>query len=136
MVHPQRETAEDQFTIVPAVIADAARRYQRIREIEKEHLAAMARQNLLIEWSTEVRAVVLEARGRIQDARAAREQFRRQVREFVVTLKAARDSLPAVLRHTRSMLRLLEQSGAIEPGDDWFKTEVIEWAIEDYETAA
>ncbi len=136
MVLQQRATADAWYSIVPPVISDAARHYQRYRDVEKAHLAAMARHNLFEEWSPEVRATVLEARERIHEARAAREQFRRQVRDFVVTLRAAREPLPAVLRYTRSMLQLLENGGVIVAGDGWLEAEVLEWAIEEYESAA
>jgi hypothetical protein len=96
----------------------------------------MARHNLLEEWSPEVRATVLEARAGIQAARAARDQFRRQVRDFVLTLRAAREPLPAVLRYTRSMLQILESGGSITAGDGWLEAEVLEWAIEEYESIA
>jgi hypothetical protein len=134
MVLPQRATAEQLFSVVPDVIANAAHQYQQVREIEKEQLAEMAQHNLLEEWSSEVRAVVLEARLRIQEARGARERFRRQVREFVLALRASHEPLPTVLRHTRSMLQLLEGAGALEPGDGWLEAEVLEWAIEEFES--
>jgi hypothetical protein len=115
------------------MVAAAATRYQRFREIEQHHLERMARHNLLVDWTTEVRAIVLDARERIREARAAREDFRRQVREFVLALRAAREPLPVVLRHTRAMLQLLETSGALRNDDGWLEAEVIEWAIEEFE---
>jgi hypothetical protein len=133
MVLPQRATAEGNFSIVPPAVSSAAQRYQRFREIEKEHLALMARHNLLDDWSEEVTATVLAARGRIHEAREAREQFRQQVREFVLALRTVRESLPAVLRHTRSMIQLLETTGAITADGGWLEAEVLEWAIEEYE---
>lgn len=134
MVLPQRATAEPTYQVVPPVVALAATRYQAARAVEKEHLAIMARHNLLGEWSEEVRATVLAARERVQEARAARDEFRRQVRTFVIALRTASEPLSAVLRHTRSMLQLLEQSGALEPDDGWLEAEVLEWAMEEYET--
>jgi hypothetical protein len=133
MVLPQRAPVAE-FSVVPPVISIAAERYQRFKQIEKDHLALMARHNLLDEWSDDVRATVLEARERIKEARAAREDFRQQVREFVHALRAAGDSLPSTLRHTRSMLQLLERSGAVAPDGGWLEAEVLEWAIEEYES--
>jgi len=135
MVLPQRTSAEELFTLVPAVIADSARQYQRVRSAEQTHLAAMARVNLLAEWTPEVRAVVLEAREAVRQAREARADFRLHVRQFVLALHGARDPLPAVLRHTRSMLQLLERGGSIEADGGWFEAEVLEWAIQEYESA-
>jgi len=135
MVLQQRATADAWYNVIPPVLGDAARHYQRYREVEKEHLAQMARHNLLDDWSPEVRATVLEARERIHEAREAREQFRRQVRDFVLALHTAREPLPAVLRHTRSLLQLLERGGSIAAGDGWLEAEVLEWAIQEYESA-
>jgi hypothetical protein len=132
MVLPQRARSDD-YSLVPREVAQAAQQYQRLKEIEQQHLALMARHNLLDDWTTEVRDTVLQARERIREARAARETFRAQVREFVVTLRSAREPLPAVLRHTRSMLELLEHSGAIQADGGWLEAEVLEWAIEEYE---
>ena len=134
-VPQQRAIAEvAEFSLVPPMVAAAATRYQRFREIEQHHLERMARHNLLVDWTTEVRAIVLDARERIREARAAREDFRRQVREFVLALRAAREPLPVVLRHTRAMLQLLETSGALRNDDGWLEAEVLEWAIEEFET--
>ena len=136
MVPQQHATARtDDFRVVPPDVANAAARYQRLREIEAEHLALMARHNLLEDWTPEVRATVLAARDRIREARVARTEFRAQVREFVLALRATRDPLPAVLRHTRVMLQLLETSGAIRADGGWFEAEVLEWAIEEFESA-
>jgi hypothetical protein len=135
MVLPQRAPADDSFDLISPVITTAATHYQRAREIEKEHLALMARHDLLGEWSEEVRQTVLTARERIQEARRSREHFRHQVTQFVVALRSAGEPLPAVLRHTRSMVQLLERCGAIEPDDGWLEAEILEWAIEDFETA-
>src|SRR3954465_12626636 len=85
-------------------IATAATRYQVFRELEAEHLAVMAKQNLLVEWTPEVRSTVLAAREHIKDAREARGRFREYVRAFVLERRSARELLPQVLRHTRSML--------------------------------
>jgi predicted RNA-binding Zn ribbon-like protein len=116
------------------MVAAAATRYQRFREIEQHHLERMARFNLLADWTTETRSVVLDARERIREARAAREDFRRLVREFVLALRSASEPLPVVLRQTRAMLQLLETSGALRSDDGWLEAEVLEWAIEEFET--
>jgi len=137
MVFQQRASAEPAtFNAIPSEVARAASVYQRSREIEREQLAVMAQHNLLAEWTPEVRATVLEARERIREARAAREQFREQVREFVLTRKAACEPLWSVLRQTRAMVQLLESAGAIQSDDGWLEADVLEWAIEDYESAA
>jgi hypothetical protein len=136
MVLPQRATAEELFNVVPPIIAADARQYQRARATEQTHLAAMAGLNLLGEWTAEVRSTVLEAREAIQQAREARADFRLHVRQFVLALRAAREPLPAVLRHTRSMLQLLERCGSLDADGGWFEAEVLEWAIEEYESAA
>lgn len=134
-VHQQRAVAEvTAFSPVPPIVAAAATRYQRFREIEQFHLERMARHNLLADWTPEIRAIVLDARERIREARAAREEFRRQVREFVVALRSASEPLPAVLRHTRTLLQLLETSGALRSDGGWLEAEVLEWAIEEFET--
>lgn len=138
MVLPQRaaDNSNSDYGIVPREIAEAAQRYQQFKEIEKEQLALMARHNLLMEWTADVRETVMEARAGIREARAARETFRAQVREFVLTLRSAREPLSAVLRHTRSMLELLERAGAIQSDGGWLEAEVLEWVIEEYEAAA
>ena len=137
MVRAQRATAEEaEYSLVPAEIAAAATTYQQMKEVESVHLAEMARHNLLLEWTDDVRAVVVEARARIQEAGAARTRFREHVREFVRALRGAREPLSAVLRHTRVMMRLLEQSGAVRVDDGWLEAEVLEWAIEEYENVA
>jgi hypothetical protein len=133
MVLPQRARSDDDYGLVPREVAEAAQRYQLFKEIETQHLALMSRHNLLADWTAEVHATVIEARARIREARAARDAFRTQVREFVLALRTAHEPLPAVLRHTRSMLELLEQSGAIQPDGGWFEAEVLEWAIEEFE---
>jgi hypothetical protein len=137
MVFQQRTSADPAtYSPIPPEVAHAATAYQRSREIEKEQLALMARHNLLNEWTPEVRATVLEARERIREARAAREQFREQVREFVLVLRAAREPLWSVLRQTRALVQMLESVGAIQSDDGWLEADVLEWAIEDYESAA
>lgn len=137
MASAQRATATDaEYSLVPAEIAAAAGRYQRMKEVESVHLAEMARHNLLLDWSDDVRAVVLEARQYIRETCDARTRFRDHVREFVHALRDAREPLSAVLRHTRVMIHLLERSGAIRGDDGWLEAEVLEWAIEEYENAA
>ena len=134
-VPQQRAVAEvSEFSSVPPMVASAATRYQRFREIEQFHLERMARHNLLADWTPEIRAIVLDARERIREARAAREDFRRQVREFVVALRLASEPLPAVLRRTRALLQQLETSGALRSDGGWLEAEVLEWAIEEFET--
>src|ERR1051326_4458562 len=64
------------FSALPPGVADAASVYQRLREIEKSHLALMARHNLLAEWTPEIRETVLAARKHIHETSAAREKFR------------------------------------------------------------
>jgi hypothetical protein len=132
MVSQQRATGQERFDVVPPVIASAATQYQYARAIEKEHLALMAQHDLLGEWSNETRTTVLTARTRIQEAREARDLFRGQVRTFVLALRSAGEPLPAVLRHTRSMIHLLERANAITP-DGWLEAEVVEWAIHEFE---
>lgn len=132
MVLPQRARWDD-CGLVPHGAAHAAQRYQQLKASEQQHLALMARHNLLADWTTEVRDTVLQARERIREARAAREAFRVQVREFVLALRAAREPLPSVLRQTRSMLEMLERSGSIQPDGGWLEAEVLEWAIEEFE---
>ena len=43
---------------------------------------------------------------------------------------------PRVLRHTRTMLQLLENAGALKEDGGWLEAEVLEWAIEEYENVA
>jgi len=121
---------------IPYEIATAATRYQVFRELEAEQLALMARQNLLVEWTPEVRATVLAAREHIKDAREARSRFREHVRAFVLGWRSAQEPLPQVLRHTRSMLQSLERIGAIREDDGWLEAEVLEWAIEEFENVS
>lgn len=136
-VPQQRAVAEvAEFSLVPPMVAAAATRYQRFREIEQFHLERMARHNLLVDWTPEVRAIVLDARERIREARAARDAFRRQVRDFVVALRSASEPLPAVLRQTRALLQLLESAGALRNDGGWLEAEVLEWAIEEFENVS
>jgi len=121
---------------IPYEIATAATRYQVFRELEAEQLALMARQNLLVEWTPEVRATVLAAREHIKDAREARSRFREHVRAFVLGWRSTHEPLPQVLRHTRSMLQGLERIGAIREDDGWLEAEVLEWAIEEFENVS
>lgn len=133
MVLPQRATAEAGFRLVPPVLSTAAASYQQARETEKEQLALMARHDLLGEWTEEITSTVLTARGHIRDAAAARGAFRRQIREFVTVMRGANEPLSTVLRHTRSMMALLENTGAIAADGGWLEAEVLEWVIEDFE---
>ena len=133
-VPQQRAIAEvAEFSLVPPMVAAAATRYQRFKEIEQDHLERMARHNLLVDWTPEVRATVLDARERIREARVARAEFRRQIREFVLALRSVSEPLPAVLRHTRAMVQLLETSGALRSDGGWLEAEILEWAIEEFE---
>jgi hypothetical protein len=124
------------YSLVPAEVAAAATRYQAFREIEAEHLALMARYNLALEWTPEVRHVVFNAGDHIRHARDARLAFRHQVREFVLALRRARESLSSVLQRTRSLIHMLETQGALRGDGGWLEAEVLEWAIEEYENAA
>ncbi len=135
---PQRQATARSVghSFVPMEIANAATRYQAFREVEAEHLARMARHNLLEEWSPEVRAVVLTARHHVQEAGHARRSLRTYVREVVVGLKATNQPLPSVLLGIRLLLERLEESGAIRSDGGWFEAEVLEWTIQEYESAA
>ena len=133
MVHPQRALADDAYRPVAVELSKAATRYQQAREIEKRHLALMARHDLLVEWSDEVTAIVLEARERIHDARATRGEFRMRIRDFVLARRDENEPLSAVLRQTRSIIQRLESTGAVAPDGGWFEAEILEWAIEFYE---
>ena len=123
-------------TAISYEISTAATRYQVFRELEAEQLAVMARQNLLVEWTPEVRATVLAAREHIKDAREARSRFREHVRAFVLECRSAHEPLPQMLRHARSMLQGLERIGAIREDDGWLEAEVLEWAIEEFENVS
>ena len=117
-------------------IQSAATIYQRACALEKQHLAVMARHNLLAEWTDEVRTSVLEARQTIKDAQLARAVFRGMVRGYVTQLRGTREPLSAVLRRVRGIVQQLEYSGAITSDDGWLEADVVEWAIEDYENPA
>jgi hypothetical protein len=124
------------YSLVSTEVAAAATRYQAFREIEAEHLALMAKYNLALEWTPEIRQVVFNAGDHIRHARDARLAFRHEVREFVIALRGVREPLSAVLHRTRSLLRMLETQGALRRDGGWLEVEVLEWAIEDYENAA
>lgn len=132
----QWTTQTGSFVSTPSLWADAACRYQRLREVEARQLALMAQHNLLEEWTPEVRATVLEARVQVRAAREARGVFRDHVRRFVCGRRDARDPLSAVLRQTREMLHLLQSTGTLHDDGGWLEAEVLEWAIEDYENPA
>jgi hypothetical protein len=135
MVPLQRATAATQsYEPISPDIAQVAQRYQQLKEIEKAHLAIMAQHNLLGEWSPEVRATVLEARAHIREACAARQTFREKIAAFVREQKRAGYPLPSTLRQTRSMLQSLEVAGVLHCDEGWLEAEVLEWAIEIYET--
>jgi hypothetical protein len=122
-------------SFVPPTVAAAATRYQAFRVIEAEHLARMSRHDLSKEWTPEIRQVVFNAGDHVRHARDARQRFRAEVREFVVTRREAHEPLSAVLRHTRTLIQLLENSGALKEDGGWLEAEVLEWAIEEYENA-
>lgn len=128
--------ADASLVSVPASWADPAARYQRLREVEARHLALMSRHNLLDEWTADVRATVLQARVQIRAAREARATFREHVRRFVRSRRSAADPLKLVLRHTRQLLQVLQTTGALHDDGGWLEAEVLEWAIEDYESPA
>src|SRR5262245_32660798 len=80
---PQRAgSPAPSFPALPPGVAHAAGEYQRLREIEKGHLALMARHNLLADWTPEIRETVIEARKHIQEANVARDKLRALVREI------------------------------------------------------
>lgn len=134
MVLPQRVTAEESFQLVPPVLLAAATAYDRARIAESAQLALMAQENLDEEWSADVRATVLLARQRIHETQEARAQFREQVREVVRALRDAGESASDVLRHVRSMIRLLESREAVRMDDDGrLEAELLVWATEAYE---
>src|SRR5437588_130296 len=82
-LHQRVSGAAAESTVIPADLASAAGRYQQLKETEKEHLALMARHDLQVEWSADVRETVLEARVHVRAARAAGAELRVQVRTFV-----------------------------------------------------
>jgi len=124
------------FSLVSPNVVAAATRYQAFREIEAEHLALMAQFNLALEWTPEIRQVVFNAGDHVRHARDARLAFRQELRELVLSMRRARESLSAVLQRTRSMIRMLEAQGALRGDGGWLEAEVLEWAIEEYENAA
>jgi hypothetical protein len=134
----QQQTAKSisDYSLSAPDVAVAATRYQSSRDIEREHLAMMARYNLALEWTPEVRRVVCNAGDPVRHARDARMAFRHHVREFVLSLRHAHEPLSAVLQRTRSLLELLETQGALHSDSGWLEAEVLEWAIEEYENAA
>lgn len=134
MALAQRVTAEETFQLVPPIVAATAAAYQRAHAAELEQLALMGQQDLSSEWDDHVRSTVLAARRRIHDAQEARAHFRDQVREFVATLRTAGEPTSSVLRYIRSMIQLLESTGAIVPDGRRLESEVFAWALEDYES--
>jgi hypothetical protein len=116
------------------MLAAVATAHQRARTAELAQLAVMGRLDLREPWSDATRSTVLLARQRIHEARSARADFRGQIREFVVTLRDAGEPASSALRYTRSMMRLLESTGAIEADGGQTEAEVLGWAIEDYES--
>jgi hypothetical protein len=118
---------------VPPDFAACASLYRRLRRVEAQHLELMARHNLLDEWNTQVRETVLNARACVEEARSARQEFRAHIRRFVQAARSKREPLLNVLRQLRSMLHALVHAGAFDDDNGWFETEVLEWAIEDYD---
>lgn len=135
MLAQQAVARFDQFSSVPTALSAAATRYQIYREVEAEHLAKMARHDLLLDWTDEVRQTVLIAGDHFRHARDARAHFRAELLGFVRALRADHASLSSVLSDVRSMLRALVITGAI-CGDEAFEGEVLNWAIEECENAA
>jgi hypothetical protein len=119
-----------------AEVAAAAMRYQAFHEVEAEHLARMAQLDLSLEWTPEMRQVVFNASDHVRHARDARLRFRSCVRDLVLSLCEAQEPLSGVLGRTRTMIRFLQTSGALRTDGGWIETEVLEWAIEEYENAA
>jgi hypothetical protein len=128
--------ARDVSAGISLEIQGAATKYQRACAVEKEQLAVMARHNLLVDWTDEVRLAVLEARQCIKEAQSARAAFRGLLRNQVAQLRGTREPLSAVLRRVRAMVQQLEFAGAIAADDGWLEADVVEWAIEDYENPA
>jgi hypothetical protein len=124
------------YSLVSPAVAAAATRYQAFREIEAAHLALMGKFNLALEWTPEIRQVVFTAGDHIRHARDARQAFRQEVRELVLSMQRARESLAMVLSRTRSLIQTLEAQGALRRDGGWLEAEVLEWAIEEYENAA
>ena len=67
-------------------------------------------------------------------ASETRAAFRQQIRTFVHRLRAEREPLPTILRQTRAVVHLLQSAGVIRDDGGWLEAEVLEWAIEDYQT--
>jgi hypothetical protein len=128
--------ARDVSAGIPLEIQSAATKYQRACAVEKEQLSVMARHNLLVDWTDEVRRSVLEARQCINEAQLARAAFRGLIRNHVAQLRSTREPLSAVLRRVRAIVQQLEFTGAIASDDGWLEADVVEWAIEDYENPA
>ena len=134
LVPQQRTTAADtEYTLVSRPMSGAASRYQRLRELEREALALMACHDLLVDWTPEVRALVLDARSRIHEAQAAREEFQRQIRDFVLSLRSEHQPLPTALRRVHRLVELLESTGALRDDGGWLEAEVVEGAIQEFE---
>ncbi len=127
ITHTQAQTPQHASLVASPACATAATRYQHLREIEAEHLAIMARENLAGEWSADVRATVVAAREVVEGAREARAHFRAHVREFVLACRPAGEPLAQVLRKTRSLLQGLERAAHIRDDNGWFEAEVLEW---------
>jgi hypothetical protein len=134
MVLPQRVTAEESFPFVPPVLAVAAAEYQLALAAESAQLARMGQENLNVAWTDEVRSTVLLARARIFEAQAARARLREQVRAFVIASRDTGDSVSSMLRHTRSMIRLLESTDTVDDDGGRLESEVLAWATEEYES--
>jgi hypothetical protein len=134
MVLPQRVTADESFPFVPFALAAAATAYQLACVAESAQLALMAQRNLNDEWNEDVRMTVLLARERIYETQQSRERFRGLVREFIAPVRDATDSVSSVLQHARSMIRLLESTGAIVSDRGRLEAEVLAWATEDDES--
>ena len=132
----QQAVGRDVSPGISLEIQSAATKYQHACALEKEHLAAMARLNLLADWTEEVHLSVLEARRCIRDAQLARATFRGIVRGYIAQLRGTREPLSAVLRRVRSIVQQLEFARAITADDGWLEADVVEWAIEDYENPA
>jgi len=129
-------TATRDFTTALPDVAAAAIRYQVLHAIEAEHLAAMAKLNLAVDWTAEVRHTVFNAGDHVRAARGARGRLRELVRGFVIERRLASDPLSRVLRETRALLQLLESSGSLRRDGGWLQAEVLMWVVDEYENAA
>ena len=136
VVFQQQAVARELDAGISSEIQSAAANYQRACAVEKAQLAVMARHNLLVDWTDEARAAVMEARTAIKSAHEARNAFRGLVRGYVTQLRGTREPLSAVLRRVRAVVQQLEYAGAITADDGWLEADVVEWAIEDYENPA